>query len=148
MAGRDERHRVGAPRGTSGYEPRQIERAVVESRNMEYLYKRRRQLRVHGQGNFEQLNRPDEFLEGQAGYLIPNIDVQVNFHQRPPEFSVRSSERDADGGRDGTTLKGGTAKDRSSPRRWTPASPNGAAFVTDGVKIKVNTDTGEYIERA
>src|SRR5574339_668141 len=34
--------------------------------------------------SLEQLTLPTEFLEGQAGYLIPITDVQINFHNERP----------------------------------------------------------------
>src|SRR3977135_2717303 len=61
-----------------------IERAIVESRDMQYLYSDADSYIFMDKENFEQLNLPAEFLEGQAGYLTPNIEVQVNFHNERP----------------------------------------------------------------
>ena len=126
-----------------------IERAVVESRNMEYLYSDGSGYVFMDKESFEQLTLPSEFLEGQAGYLIPNIDVQVNFHnerpigiQLPPSVTVTVVETEPN-------LRGATATGSFKPAKVdTGLTVMVPQFVTDGVKIKVNTDTGEYIERA
>jgi elongation factor P len=99
--------------------------------------------------NFEQLNLPAEFLEAQTGFLIPNIEVQVNFHndrpigiELPPSVVLTIVETEPN-------LKGATATGSFKPAKTeaglTVMVPQ---FVTEGAKIKVNTDTGEYIERA
>src|SRR5262245_42820008 len=126
-----------------------IERAVVESRSMEYLYSDGSGYVFMDKESFEQLTLPSEFLEGQAGYLIPNIDVQVNFHnerpigiQLPPSVTVTVVETEPN-------LRGATATGSFKPAKVdTGLTVMVPQFVTDGVKIKVNTDTGEYIERA
>ena len=57
-----------------------IERAFVEPRDMEYLYQDGDSYVFMDQENFEQLSLSAEFLEGQAGYLLPNTEVQINFY--------------------------------------------------------------------
>jgi elongation factor P len=126
-----------------------IERAIVESREMEYLYSDGNGYVFMDKESFEQLTLPAEFLEGQAGYLIPNIDVQVNFHndrpigvQLPPSVTLTVVETEPN-------LKGATATGSFKPAKVdTGLTVMVPQFVTDGVRIKVNTDTGEYIERA
>ena len=61
-----------------------IERAIVEVRKMQYLYSESDSYVFMDQENYEQLNLPAEFLEGQTGFLIPNTEVQVNFHNDRP----------------------------------------------------------------
>ena len=61
-----------------------IERAFVDQRNMQYLYSDGSGHVFMDKESFEQLTLDADFLEGQAGYLIPNIDVQVNFYQERP----------------------------------------------------------------
>ena len=99
--------------------------------------------------NYEQLTLPADFLEGQSGYLVPNIDVQVNFHndrpigiQLPASVTVTVVETEPN-------LKGATATGSFKPAKVdTGLTVMVPQFITNGVKIKVNTDTGEYIERA
>ena len=126
-----------------------IERAYVEQRAMQYLYSDGANYVFMDQETFEQLTLPDELLEGQSGYLIPNIDVQVNFHndrpigvQLPPTVTLTVAETEPN-------LKGATATGSFKPARTgTGITVMVPQFVMKGERINVNTDTGEYIERA
>ena len=126
-----------------------IERAYVEQRAMQYLYSDGARYVFMDQETFEQLTLPDELLEGQSGYLIPNIDVQVNFHndrpigvQLPPTVTLTVAETEPN-------LKGATATGSFKPARTgTGITVMVPQFVMKGERINVNTDTGEYIERA
>jgi elongation factor P len=126
-----------------------IERAYVEQRAMQYLYSDGAHYVFMDQETFEQLTLPGELLEGQSGYLIPNIDVQVNFHndrpigvQLPPTVTLTVGETEPN-------LRGATATGSFKPARTeTGITVMVPQFVTEGERINVNTDTGEYIERA
>jgi elongation factor P len=126
-----------------------VERAFVEPRNMQYLYNDGDSYVFMDQETFEQLHLPADFLEGQAGYLTPNADVQVNFHNERPIgvqlptsviLTVTQTE---------PNLKGATATGSFKPATTdTGLTVLVPQFVGEGEKIKVNSDTGEYIERA
>ena len=126
-----------------------IERAYVEQRAMQYLYNDGANYVFMDQETFEQLTLPDELLEGQSGYFIPNIDVQVNFHndrpigvQLPPTVTLTVADTEPN-------LKGATATGSFKPARTeTGMTVMVPQFVMKGERINVNTDTGEYIERA
>lgn len=126
-----------------------IERAHVEQRDMQFLYSDGSGYVFMDKETFDQLTLPADFFEGQAGFLIPNTDVQVNFHndrpigvQLPPTVTLTVMETEPN-------VKGGTATGSFKPAKTeTGLTVMVPQFVTDGARIKVNTDTGEYIERA
>ena len=126
-----------------------IERAHVEQREMQYLYSDGSGYIFMDKESFEQLTLAPEFLEGQAGYLMPSTDVQVNFHsdrpigvQLPPTVILTVVETEPN-------VRGGTATGSFKPAKTdTGLTVMVPQFVVDGARIKVNTDTGEYIERA
>jgi len=126
-----------------------IERAYVEPRAMQFLYSDGSGYVFMDQETFEQLILPAEFLEGQAGFLVPNTEVQVNFHndrpigvQLPPTVTLAITETEPN-------LKGATATGSFKPAKTeTGITVLVPQFVMEGERIKVNTDTGEYIERA
>ena len=126
-----------------------IERAHVDQREMQYLYSDGSGYVFMDKETFEQLTLPADFLEGQSGYLIPNTDVQINFHndrpigiQMPPTVTLTVVETEPN-------LKSATATGSFKPARTeTGVTVMVPQFVVEGEKIKVNTDTGEYIERA
>lgn len=126
-----------------------LERAHVEQRQMQFLYNDASGHVFMDQETFEQITLPVDFLEGQAGYLIPNTDVQINFHndrpigiQLPPTVTLTVVETEPN-------VKGGTATGSFKPAKTeTGVTVMVPQFLSEGEKIKVNTDTGEYIERA
>ncbi len=126
-----------------------IERAFVDLRDMQYLYSDGSGYIFMDKETYDQLTLPSEFLEGQAGYLIPNTDVQVNFHndrpigiQLPPTVTLKVVETEPN-------LKSATATGSFKPARTeTGVTVMVPQFVAEGESIKVNTDTGDYIERA
>jgi elongation factor P len=101
------------------------------------------------QESYEQLNLPADFLEGQAGYLLPNGDVKVNMHNERPigielPASVVLSIADTEPG-----IKGATATGSYKPATMeTGITVMVPQFVESGEKIRVNTDSGEYMERS
>ena len=126
-----------------------IERAFVDQRDMQYLYSDSSGYIFMDKETFEQLTLPTDFLEGQAGYLMPNADVQVNFHndrpigvQIPSTVTLTVVETEPN-------LKGATATGSFKPAKTeTGLVVQVPPFVNNGEKIKVNTDDGAYIERA
>jgi len=126
-----------------------IERAHVEHREMQFLYKDSSGYVFMDKESYEQLTLAADFLEQQSGYLIPNTDVQVNFHnerpigvQMPPTVTLTVAETEPN-------LKGATATGSFKPAKTdTGVTVMVPQFITEGEKINVNTDTGAYIERA
>jgi len=126
-----------------------IERAHVDQRKMQFLYNDASGYVFMDQETFEQLTLAADFLEGQAGYLIPNTDVQINFHndrpigiQMPPTVTLTVADTEPN-------LKGATATGSFKPAKMdTGITVMVPQFVVEGERINVNTDTGEYIDRA
>jgi elongation factor P len=126
-----------------------IERAQVDQREMQFLYSDASGYIFMDQESFEQLTLPAEFLEGQVGFLVPNTEVQVNFHndrpigvQLPPTVVLAVTQTEPN-------LKSATATASFKPATTeTGLTVQVPQFVMEGERIKVKTDTGEYIERA
>ena len=126
-----------------------IERAYVEPRVMQYLYADGASHVFMDQETFEQLALPLDLLEGQTGYLVPNLDVQVVFHndrpigvQLPPTVTLTVTETEPN-------LRGATATGSFKPAKTdTGLTVMVPQFVIEGARINVNTDSGQYIDRA
>jgi elongation factor P len=90
-----------------------------------------------------------EFLEGQAGYLLPNATVQINFYNSraigvgiPP--SVVLTVTDTEPG-----IRNATATNTFKPATLeTGITVQVPPFINKGEKIKVDTNEGTYMERA
>lgn len=126
-----------------------VEKAHVEPRQMQFLYREGQDYVFMDHVTFEQLHLPSEDLEAQAGYLLPNIDVQINFYNDSPigielPQSVVLKVIDTEG-----VVKGQTAASSGKPAELeTGIRVSVPSFVNIGDNVKINTDTGEYIERA
>ena len=125
-----------------------IEQAHIEEREATFLFKDDNGYTFMDKENYEQLTLPRDLIEGQVEYLLPNTPVIVNFHnerpmglQLPPSVVLTITETEPN-------LKGATATGSFKPAKTeTGLTVQVPAFVGEGEKIKVNTDSGEYIER-
>lgn len=126
-----------------------VEKAHVEPRQMQYLYSEGDSYIFMDNESFEQLTMSAEDLEDQVPYLLPNTDVQINFHndspigvELPANVILEVTETEA-------VVKGQTAASGGKPAVLeTGLKVTVPQFVNAGEKVKVNTDTGEYVERA
>ncbi len=126
-----------------------LEKAHVEPRKMQYLYAEGDSYVFMDNESYEQMNISSEDLAEMSRFLLPNTEVQVNFHNESPigielPATVILEVVDTEG-----VVKGQTAASSGKPAELeTGLRVTVPAFVNIGDKIKVNTDTGEYMERA
>lgn len=126
-----------------------LEKAHVEPRQMQYLYPEGSELVFMDLESFEQIQIPAEDLGGQEQYLLPNEEIQINFYNEQPigvelPASVVMQVQDTE-----TVVKGQTAAGSGKPAIVdTGLRVIVPPFVNIGDKIRINTDTGEYMERA
>ena len=126
-----------------------IERAFVETKQMQYLYQDGSNYVFMDQENYEQINVNIELIADQSGYLIPNTEVQINFYNERPigvqlPASIILSVLETE-----PSLKNATATGSYKPAKVeTNITIMVPQFVNEGEKIKINTETGEYMERA
>jgi elongation factor P len=125
-----------------------IERAFVEPRDLQYLYQDGENYVFMDKESYEQLTLSGEFLEGQTGYLLPNTDVQVNFHNERPigvelPASVVLAVVETEPGIKNATATTSYKQAKLETGMIVQVPP----FVNEGEKIRINTDTGEYMER-
>jgi elongation factor P len=126
-----------------------IERAFVEARDMEYLYNDGSGYIFMDKESYEQLTMPQDLIEGQEGYLLPNTEVRVLFHNErpiglelPPSVELKVVETEPG-------IKNATATTSFKPAKTeTGLVVQVPPFVNTGEKIKVNTNDGTYMERA
>jgi elongation factor P len=126
-----------------------VERAFVDPREMEYLYQDGDHYVFMDKQNYEQLSLSAEFLEGQTGFLLPNTDVQINFHngraigvELPPSVVLTVTETEPGIKNATATSSFKTAKTETGLTVQVPP------FISQGEQIKVSTNDGSYMERA
>ena len=126
-----------------------IDKAHVEPRQMQYLYADGSTHVFMDNETYEQMSLDADDLEAQTPFLLPNTAVQINFHNDSPigvelPTSVVLEVTETEG-----VVKGQTASGSGKPALLeTGHKVTVPTFVTVGEKVKVNTDTGEYMERA
>ena len=126
-----------------------LEKAHVEPRQMQYLYPEGNDFVFMDMESFEQLPIASDGLDGQSDFLLPNEEVQINFYndqpigiELPASVVLQVTETE-------TVVKGQTAAGSGKPAIVeTGLRVIVPPFVNTGDKIRVNTDTGEYMERA
>jgi elongation factor P len=126
-----------------------VERAFVEPRDMQYLYQDGESYVFMDKQNYEQFSLSADFLEGQSGFLLPNTEVQINFYngraigvELPPSVVLTVTDTEP-------AIKNATATTTFKPARMeTGITVQVPPFVSQGERIKVNTNDGTYMERA
>ncbi len=126
-----------------------IERASLDEREMQYLYKDGDSYCFMDTSSYEQVHIPGEDLGDSAAYLIAEMLINVEFYgtepvgiELPPSVDLKVVET-APG------IKGATASAQLKPARLeTGLMVQVPPFVNEGDKIRVDTETGEYLARA
>lgn len=126
-----------------------IEKARVEPRRMQYLYADGDSHVFMDLQTYEQTALDADDLQAQTPFLLPSAEVSINFHndapigvELPPTVTLAVSETEG-------AVKGQTAAGGGKPATLeTGHKVTVPVFVNAGEKVKVNTDTGEYVERA
>jgi elongation factor P len=126
-----------------------LKRPDLAEREMQFLYREGDNFFLMDNETYEQLALTSEQLGDAVLYLIENLNLQVLFfNQQPvaaelPNF-VELTVAQAEPGVKGDTASGGTK----------PATLESGAviqvplFINEGDRVKVDTRTGTYIERA
>ena len=126
-----------------------VDRATLDEREMQYLYKDGDSFHFMDTSSFEQLHIDAEALGDNVNYLIPDALIKVEFYgsepvgiELPPTVDL-VVEDTAPG------IKGATASAQVKPARLeTGLVVNVPPFVNTGDKVRINTETGEYFSRA
>ena len=126
-----------------------IEEAFVEERKLQYQYVSGNMYHFMDQDNFEEIAIPEDYIQDKKKFLKDNLEVTGYFYKNETlsialpnfiEFKIAHSE---------PGIKGDTAKSGTKPAEIeTGATIQVPLFINAGDSIKVDTRTGEYVERA
>ena len=126
-----------------------LDRATLEEREMQYLYKDGEHLHFMDTASYEQVHISSDVLGDSVNYLMPESTIKVEFYgaepvgvELPPTVDLRVEDT-APG------IKGATASAQVKPARLeTGLVVNVPPFVNTGDTVRISTDTGEYLSRA
>jgi elongation factor P len=126
-----------------------IDKITVDEVDMEYLYQDGGDYYFMNTETFEQLHLTRDTLGDAVDYLIPNLQIKVEFYDGKPvgvelpqtvELTVVETE---------PGLKSATASSVTKPAKLeTGLVVQVPPFVNEGEKIRVDTAEGAYLSRA
>src|SRR5688500_4407456 len=126
-----------------------VERARLDEREMQYLYRDGDAFYFMDTSNYEQIHINEEALGDSANYLLPEMTIKVEFYEVEPvgiELPVTVDLKVSD---TSPGIKGATASAQIKPATLeTGLVVNVPSFVNVGDVIRVSTETGEYLGRA
>lgn len=126
-----------------------VERAILDETPMEFLYQEGTLFHFMNSETFEQIALADEVLGDAVQYLIPNVAITIEMFegqpvgiQLPQTVTLRVVETEP-------SIKGASVSNQNKPAKTeTGLVVNVPPFIEEGDQVKVDTTTGQYIERA
>ncbi|MHC4607064.1 MAG: elongation factor P [Planctomycetota bacterium] len=126
-----------------------LEKVFIEQIDMEYLYADGEQLIFMNQENYEQVPVQKDILGDEVRWLKENEVCKVNFHDGriigvdlPNSVELKVVETEP-------ALKGATVTNVNKPAKLqTGAVVKVPPFIAQGEIIRIDTRTGQYLERA
>lgn len=126
-----------------------VDRATLDEREMQYLYRDGDAFHFMDTASYEQLHIDAEALGENVNYLIPDALIKVEFYGTEPVGIELPQTVDLVVEDTAPGIKGATASNQIKPARLeTGLVVNVPPFVNNGDKVRVNTETGEYLSRA
>jgi elongation factor P len=125
-----------------------VERAVLDEREMQYLYKDGDSFHFMDTSSFEQLHIGAEALGDSVNYIIPDALIKVEFYGAEPVGIELPQTVDLKVEDTAPGIKGATASAQVKPATLeTGLVIQVPPFVNEGDRVRVNTETGEYQSR-
>ncbi len=125
-----------------------IEEARTESKEMQFLYSDGEMMHFMDRETYEQVGIPAEVIGDAANFLKEGVAPRILFYEGNVvsielPITVELAVTETAPGIRGDTVTGGT----KPAVLETGASVNVPLFIKDGDTVKVDTRTGEYLER-
>ena len=125
-----------------------VERATLDEREMQYLYKDGESFHFMDTSSYEQIHISSEALGDSVNYLIPESTIKVEFYGSEPVGIELPQTVDLVVKETVPGIKGATASAQVKPATLeTGLVIQVPPFVNEGDKVRVNTETGEYQAR-
>ncbi|WOX36614.1 elongation factor P [Ligilactobacillus salivarius] len=141
--------RTGAIVQTTMRPSEKVELAIVDKKNAQYLYGEGDLEVFMDMDTYEQYELTKEQLVNEEKYLMPNMEVQLDFYKNeligielPTTVEMKVTETEP-------TIKGATAASGGKPATMeTGLVVTVPDFINVGDTLVINTTTGEYKARA
>ncbi len=125
-----------------------VERAVLDQHEMEYLYSDGDMHHFMNTESFEQISMSEDDLGDAAKWLMAGLKIQIEFYEDTPIGVELPTSLELDIIETEPVLKGATASNSNKPAKL----ENGVTlyvppFMKEGERIRVNPTEESYIER-
>ena len=126
-----------------------VERVHLDSREVEYLYPEGDSYVFMDTKTYEQTSLRADVIEDALPYLMPNLVFKVDFFEGAPVGLELPVTVDLEVTETEPALKGATASATTKPATLeTGLVVQVPPFVNIGDRVRVDTETGEYLTRA
>jgi elongation factor P len=126
-----------------------IDRAVLDEIEYEYLYNDGEGYHFMDTENFEQMHLGAEVLGDAVYYLIPNMVLKLEFYEGKPMGAILPDTVDLTVVDTEPTVQKATASAVMKPAKLeTGLSIQVPPFINNGDKVKVDTSEARYVQRA
>ncbi|MGD0200021.1 MAG: elongation factor P [Bryobacteraceae bacterium] len=126
-----------------------VERAALDEQTMEYLYDDGESYHFMNSATFEQTHLTREILGDAIQYLVPQLEVKVEFYEGKPISVELPATVDLTVVETEPSLRGSTVSNVTKPAKLeTGLVVQVPPFISPGEKIRVSTAEGTYQERA
>lgn len=126
-----------------------VERVHLDSREVEYLYREGDSYVFMDSNTYEQTGLRADVIEEALPYLMPNLVLKIDFFEGAPVGLELPVTVDLEVTETEPALKGATASASTKPATLiTGLVVQVPPFVNIGDRVRVDTETGEYLTRA
>jgi len=126
-----------------------VERASMETHDLEFLYQGGDTYHFMNVENYDQLELDTETLGDNAQWMVPNMRIQAEFYDGRPIGITLPQALTFEIVDTSPVMKAATKTSSFKPAKL----ENGVTiqvpeFIPSGVRVRVNPNTGEYLDRA
>lgn len=126
----------------------EVEKAHLDQKTMQFLYRDGADFHFMDMANYEQTHIAEEVLGDAVYYLIPETSIDVDFYEGNPVGIELPTTVELKVVETTPEVKGGTAGAQRKPAKLeTGLMVQVPAFVGEGEVIRVTTEDGAYLER-
>lgn len=126
-----------------------VERAMLDETEMQYLYSDGDSYHFMNTANYEQTHLHKDVVGDRAWYLVPDVMIKVEYFEGRPVDIALPATVDLKVVETEPGIKGGSATNVMKPAKLeTGLVVQVPPFITEGETIRVDTAEGTYLERA
>ncbi|HEV2417739.1 MAG TPA: elongation factor P [Terriglobia bacterium] len=126
----------------------EVERAIIDETEMQFLYSDGDSFHFMNTENYEQLHLHKDVVGDRAQFMVPDVNLKVEFYEGrpidvalPPTVDLKVIETEPG-------IKGGSATNVQKPAKLeTGVIVQVPPFISEGEIIRVDTAQGTYLER-